>query len=229
MLTRYYPTGKGFTRFPNPCNILSIDPGSTNFGMRIESRYINTEGKTGTNLIFMEVLNFNPAKSKDADLTELDSKGFSAVITDIINTFDSAIHLFKSCSIIIIEEQLSKQNPKMSIICTELLVYFLLRLEKSRLNPIIYMVHTQYVKKYLQIDGKKTEKKKKKHIISAYTSFLFKRARDEESLKKLSEYKKADQLHLTDSAAQIEAICHEEDYPTIAAKSESLEFIETIK
>ena len=217
MLTRYFPTGKPFQEFPNPCRILSIDPGLTNFGSRIEDRWVEN-GKVRTNLVFMEVLDF---KNPESD--------FSLVTVDLVNALDGALQLIKTCSMIVIEEQLSKQNPKMSVISTVLLTYFMLRLERSFRNPIIYIIHTQYVKKYLEIDGRKVDKGQKKKIVNDYIVFLFEKANDQESLKKLSRYKKADQLHLTDSAAQIEAVCDAEGYPTVATRQESLEFIQQRK
>lgn len=211
----YYPTGKKFTELPNPFYLCTIDPGSANFGLIIEKRRIR-KNKLRVETVIMELINFS-------------EEDYCDVITNLLNGFEELLPILSRVSIFVIEEQMSKQNPKMCILSTALLTFLICRLDRSYLNPVIYMIHPQAVKQYLGISGKKVPKKDKKKYVNDYSIFLFKRTKDENGLKKLLSYKKADQLHLTDSKAQADIICNLEGHPSICNKTETIEFIEALK
>lgn len=211
----YLPTGKKFEELPNPFYLCTIDPGTANFGFRIEKRYAK-KNKVKMVIVFMELLDFSEAE-------------YSDVVMNVMNGFEDLLFIFRKVSIFVIEEQMSKQNPKMCILSTVLLTFLMCRLDTSRLNPAIYMIHPQAVKQYLGIAGKKVPKNDKKKYVNEYALFLYKRSEDSGSLKKLLQYKKADQLHLTDATVQADIICDLEGYPAICSQEEALEFISTIK
>jgi hypothetical protein len=211
----YLPTGKKFEELPNPFYLCTIDPGSANFGFRIEKRY-KRKNKVTINMEVMELLDFSEEE-------------YSGTIINVMNGFEDMLYILKKVSIFVIEEQMSKQNPKMSILSTVLLTFLMCRLDKSSLNPVIYMIHPQAVKQYLGISGKKVPKKDKKKYVNEYSIFLLKKGEDKKGLKKLLSYKKADQFHLTDSTAQADIILDLEGYPCVCNQEEALDFINSIK
>ena len=215
MYITYLPTGNKFPDLPNPFYLCTVDPGTANFGLIIERRSIR-KNKLRVTTISMELINFSEEE-------------YCKVLVNLLNGFDDMLHLLRKVSIFVIEEQMSKQNPKMCILSTALLTFLICRLDKSYLNPVIYMIHPQAVKQYLQISGKKVPKKDKKKYVNEYSIFLFNKSKDENGLKKLLSYKKADQFHLTDSKAQADIICNLEKYPSICKEEESIEFITKIK
>src|ERR1700722_17762719 len=119
----YLPTGKKFTELPNPFYLCTIDPGSSNFGLVIEKRRIRKD-KLKVETVIMELINFSEEEYCD-------------VITNLLNGFEELLPILKRVSIFVIEEQMSKQNPKMCILSTALLTFLVCRLDRSHLNPAI--------------------------------------------------------------------------------------------
>ena len=196
----FLPTGEKFDRLPNPFYILSIDPGTSCLGVRFEKR-TRRKKKVFTEMLFMEVLT-------------VEFEDFCEVLPELFNIFDSVQKWIVKCSIVIIEQQLSTLNPKMTIFESALLTYLMLRLEDSYLNPAIYEIHTQCAKRVFEIESGLTGDKVKQEIWKIAYEIL-EAAGDEESLKKLREYLKKFQYHMTDCIVQIEAICRLESYPKV--------------
>lgn len=199
----FLPTGEKFDQLPNPFYILSIDPGTTNLGVRFEER-TRIKKKVFTKLIFMEVLT-------------IEFEEFCEVLPEIFNIFDSVKKWVMKCSLIIIEQQISTLNPKMTIFESALLTYFMIRLENSYLDPAIYEIHSQCAKRAFDIESGLSKDKVKRRIWETALEILEK-AKDTESLEKLKEYLKEYQYHMTDCIVQIEAICQLENYPKVLSE-----------
>jgi len=85
MLTRYLPTGKRFSTLPQTFMIMSVDPGSKNFGFRIEKR-----SKNKIETIVMELL----------DIRE---DNMHQMIMAVTNMLDKLFWLLSLCHLFVIE------------------------------------------------------------------------------------------------------------------------------
>lgn len=205
MAIAYYPNKEGFTELPEPFWILSIDPGITNVGFRVEKRFTKWhKGKRYTKRIvtvFMEVLDFS-------------AEEFHQSLTLAKNCFAACRRLFYRLSIVIIEEQLSKHNPKSTRMGQHFLSMLMERLGDSSLHPIIYEIHTQATKRWIDLDrGLGTSVVKTK--IWEMAKLILEAGQDVKGLESLGQYKKTFQYHQTDAIVQIEAILEQENYPCL--------------
>lgn len=200
MYILHLPTGFQFTKLKNPLYILSIDPGLSNLGIRIEKR---SPGKITT--IFFEVLN-------------LKNDEFHELLTYLINMMDDLLPLIKKCQIIIIEQQISKKNPKCTRLFERILTYLLCKLDRSLIDPVIYEVDTHAVKSFFSMPRGKG--KKVKDYVGLCSEMILKSGGDIDSYEKITRLSKALRNHLDDTVAQIEVICQLEDfYPILDSQS----------
>ena len=196
MYITHLPTGTAFTVLPNPFYILSVDPGSTNLGIRIEKRFIT--GKIEA--IFFHVLNLRESE-------------FHEILTSVLNVLDDMMKWIKKCHIIIIEQQISKINPKITRVFERMLSYLIVKLERSRLNPKIFELDSKAVKRFFGMPRGKN--KKIKEYVAICSEKILERGGDQESLDKLRGLSKALRNQLDDVVGQIETICQLEKYVTV--------------
>jgi hypothetical protein len=203
MYITYYPNGEPIGELPEPFYILSIDPGINNVGFRIERRHTKWhKGRRYTKRIetfFMAVLDFS-------------AEHFYQSLLHAKNCFNACRFWFYRLSIIVIEEQLSKQNPKSTRMGQHFLSMLMERLSDSPLRPVIYEVHTQATKRWLGLDrGLGTTVVKNK--IWEMGLAILEEGKDKKGITTLSEYKKSSQYHQTDAIVQIEYLLEEEGHP----------------
>jgi|SRR6516225_2299534 Holliday junction resolvasome RuvABC endonuclease subunit len=195
MLTRYLPTGKRFSTLPQTFMIMSVDPGSKNFGFRIEKR-----SKNKIETIVMELL----------DIRE---DNMHQMIMAVTNMLDKLFWLLSLCHLFVIEGQISKLNPSMTILSQHLFTYLILRLEKSALDPIIYNIHSQCVKRYFKIP--KGMGKAVKEPIKEIAVKILEKGQDKKGQEKYNKMKEAYLEHFADTIVMAEAVCSIEGYVTI--------------
>lgn len=195
MLKKYLPTGKQFEKLPNNFLVTSIDPGSKNFAIRIEKR---SKGKIET--LVMELLDI-----REESMDEL--------IVNLTNLLDSIFWLLCMCRIFVIERQISKLNPNMTIVSQHLFSYFILKLKNSSLDPIIYAIHSQCIKKYFKIP--KGLKKKVKEPIKEIAVKILIKGGDTKGKLKYDSMKQEYKEHFGDIIVGIECVCQMEGLPTI--------------
>lgn len=205
MYIHYLPNSSGPTVIPNPFWIISVDPGITNVGFRVERRYWKQRKERKIliriDMVWMEVLDFS------ADT-------FPQTLIKMQNFLLLTLCFLHRASIIIIEEQLSKQNPLVSRVGQHWLTFYLTSCRRMPLRPSIYEIHSQTAKRFLGI-SRGLGAAVKGEIHTGAMDILT-RGKDQKSLDKLLTYKKTYQYHLTDSIVQAEAICKEEGYPSLA-------------
>lgn len=195
MLKKYLPTGKQFTKINQPLLIVSIDPGTKNFGIRIERR------------------NQNKIENVLTELLDIREESMDDLIANVTNMLNKIFWLLCMCHIIIIERQISKLNPSMTILSQHLFTYFILRLEKSPLNPIIYALHSQCIKKHFKI--KKGLGKKVKEPIEELAIRILIKGQDKDGKLKYDSFKSGYMNHIADCIVAIECICQMEGLPRI--------------
>lgn len=195
MLRKYLPTGKQFQKLPESFLVFSADPGSKNFLIRIERR-----SKNKIETVVMELLDI-----REDNMDEM--------IINVTNMLDKLMWLLCMCYFFIIERQISKLNPSMTILSQHLFTYFILRLERSALNPIIYSMHSQCIKRFYKIP-KGLGKKVKSPIEEIAVKILI-QGNDTKGKEKYDGMKAAFTNHLADGIVAIEVVCQMEGYSTI--------------
>lgn len=203
MYIAYYPNGEPTEELPEPFYILSIDPGITNVGFRIERRHTQWhKGRRYTKRIetfFMAVLDFS------------DEEFYQSLIK-VQNCFLACRSLFLRLSLVMIEEQLSKKAPKPMRMGQHYLSMLMILLANSPLRPTIYEVHTQATKRWLGLERGLSHSVVKNKIWEMGKAIL-EEGKDENGSEELASYKKEYQFHQTDAIVQIEYILEKEGYP----------------
>ena len=199
MYTIYDPHPGPEVPLPNPFWILSVDPGITNVGFRVERRYWRGRRQlVRIETVWMEVLDFS-------------ADSFPETLVKMQNFLALTLCFVHLLSLIIIEEQLSKQNPLVSRAGQHWLSFYLSACREAPLRPKIYEFHSQAAKRIFGIErGLGSQVKSAIHAIGER---IIAAGRDKKGQKKLAEYRKTYQYHLTDAIVQAEAVCLQEGYP----------------
>ena len=192
--TLYHPYPKSDSERPQVeefYQVVSIDPGTVNFGFRIEKRFLN--GNIFT--IVFEKIQFTSGE-----------EGFMINNTyqQITNFLDSYFDFLMNSHFIIIERQM-KENYKRVRISQHLITYFCIKLINSPLMPQIIEIDSTL--KTRELHPKKNRHEMNKTGVKKWAKEEAKRLlimrEDQTGLAKLASTKKKDDL--ADTVIQIEA------------------------
>lgn len=170
---------------------LSIDPGTKNFAMRIETRYLQ-----GGPIIseVMAKLDFS-LENLEEDVSK--SSLYNSVITFLNNYVD----WFPTVHVVIIERQLP-ENYKMVRMSQHIITYCLMRIGHAHILEISPTLKT----KALEAPPKLDKREVKKWSVDKALELLYKRG-DFKTIRILEEVAKSKKDDLADTIIQIEAIC----------------------
>lgn len=166
--------------------IISIDPGTVNFAIRVERR----KGDLVECLIFDKV----NVSNTDAGVCQVYKK-----LTDFL---DKYLPILKLANLILIEKQL-KVNYKATRIAQHTISYFTIKLSNSVNLPRLYEVDPKLKSNVLESPPKMNKKEVKKWAITTATKILTER-NDSYCLGVLQHFK-SKQDDLADTICQIEA------------------------
>lgn len=172
--------------------VISIDPGTANFCIRVETR---PKGDYG--LITMDLYH-------RLTLTDYINEEMLCTTYDVLTQFlDQHIDLFLQCHMVIIERQLPI-NYRTVRISQHALTYFMIKLKNTPLLPLIMEVDPKLKSRELKAPPSLTESQLKKWSIDKATELLTLR-QDQASLAVLQQSKKK-RDDLADTVCQIEAL-----------------------
>lgn len=166
--------------------ICSIDPGTVNFAMRIETRTFDGDI---TPLVFQKIY------------MKHNNDEYNTIVNNITNYLDSYLDTLKSCHLILIEEQLTFINHQSTDVAKYVIGYFHAQLRDVDSCPILLEVSSKLKGKMLDAprgsDLKKWSPSKAKMILSEHG--------DGRSLN-IFKYHNRKQDDLGDVVCQIEAL-----------------------
>lgn len=205
--TVYYPYSVPITNrnWTEPyLRFISIDPGTVNFAIRVETR---PKIKAG-----VKPEKITAQLYEKIDVSDMSGEANVSEKYDNLTRFlNQHLELFKTCHVLIIERQMPF-NYKMVRMSQHILSYFLINLKDSPLIPLILEIDPKIKSDYLnapsdmgEIDVKKWSKEKAQELLRARG--------DTESLSKFGENKTDD---YSDVVCQIEAICVLFNWPITA-------------
>lgn len=194
--------------WPDRIRIISIDPGTTHYAIRVEERNIKMDDRIVT-------LHFDKVGLKAAD-QELTIDMVSPVYSFISNYLDRYLELFKTCHVVIIEKQLPK-NYRAVRMSQHTLSYFMIHLKNLEPLAMIMEVKPQLKGKELGVPPNLNERGLKLWAVEKATELCEMRG-DGVSLKVLSRKdpttnRKEKKDDLSDTICQIEAICSNFGWP----------------
>lgn len=204
--TLYLPNPENEYVIPNdlPIQIVSIDPASKNYALRIEKRWSAEQIET---LVF-EKTDFTPQIDEKTNQNNIYQK-----LTSYLEQYSN---IYKYTHLIIIERQ-----PPINYITVRLsqhtLSYFLEKLKGNPLNPSIIEINPNLKKSQLGGPTHLTDRAMKKWFVSKTIS-LCQYSKDDLSLQIIESARKKDDL--ADARCQIEAFLSYCEWPTSLTKDE---------
>lgn len=187
----------------NKIRIISVDPGISNFCIRVEERGYNKYENIKT-LLFVKM----HLRKDEQELTEDFVCGYYTVLTNFLNEH---LELFKTCHIVLIEKQLPF-NYRAVRISQHVLTYFMIHLKDIKPNlAMIFEIDSKLKGRELGASTHLNAKGIKYWAVEKATELLTDRG-DVEALEILKKNKrKADDL--ADTVCQIEAFFSLNDWP----------------
>lgn len=199
----YNPHSKSLAKrqWPAVIRVISVDPGISNFCIRVEERNIRQSGEIRTLLFEKMHLMKNQL--------ELDESMVCSVYTILSQFLDAHLELFKTCHMLIVEKQLP-QNYKAVRISQHVLTYFMVTLKDIPTMPMIFELDPKLKGKELGAPPYNS-KGLKMWAVQKATELLTMR-KDYYALGIMKKHKKkADDL--ADTVCQIEALFSLHDWP----------------
>lgn len=198
----------------NKVRVISVDPGITNFCIRVEERGIK-------DYIPIKTLLFDKMHLRKEEV-ELTDNLICQYYTTLNNYLDSNLDLFKTCDMVIVEKQLPI-NYKAVRISQHVITYFMVHLKNISSLPIIFEVDPKLKGRELGASSHLNSKGLKAWAVEEATRILQIR-NDEYGLEVLRKNKrKADDL--ADTVCQIEAFFSYKDWPLSKDTRLKLNFI----
>ena len=167
------------------CHVISIDPATKNYAIRMEKRYGNT---------------FIPLLFEKWTLDDEVTNNVNSVFTQLTSLLDKHIEIIQQCNVVIIERQLPV-NYRAVRISQHTLTYFLTRLQNK--NALIVEVDSKLKGKELGAPKGLKDKQLKVWSTERASQILNYRG-DQESIRILAKNKKKDDL--SDTVCQIEGL-----------------------
>jgi hypothetical protein len=183
-------------------NIVSIDPGRTNFAYRLESRGRNGVIKT--------------VEMGNVDIRDNSKPGINTEFNNINNLLDKFNIFYNKVHLIIVEHQIDL-NPNTPRILQHVISYFLSLLKGKEKRPLIFEIMPRVKGDQLGYDKKTAEKGLKAWALAKARELLTHR-NDEKGLRLLNKKGKKDDM--ADTICQIEALCKLLQLPLTQAKAE---------
>lgn len=187
-------------RWTDPIRVISVDPGVTNYAIRVEERSIRVAGPIKT-LLFDKI----GLKKQDQ---ELSSEFITPVYSFVTQFLDRHLELFKTCHMVIIEKQLP-QNYRAICMSQHTLTYFMTHLANIVPNlAMFFEVAPQLKGRELGAPPHLNERGIKLWAVEKATELLTERG-DRKGLEILARKvggKKEKKDDLSDTVCQIEAL-----------------------
>jgi len=185
--------------------IISIDPGTKNFCIRVEERPKDPTSGLIKGLLYERLTLTN----------QLNEEMLYSVYDVLTEFLDNHLDLFLTCHIVIMERQVPL-NYRAVRISQHALSYFMFKLKNNPLLPLIMEIDSKLKGKQLGAPQGINENQLKKWSVQKATELLTIR-RDEFSLTKLRKATKKDDL--ADTVCQIEALFSYLQWPLTQAPS----------
>lgn len=182
----------------------SFDPGTRNFGIRIERRYIKGENKDKIESILFERI--EPLHSHELLCRE--DEGYKLKHYSVSKFLDNHYDDFKMCHVFIIEKQMPF-NYQSTRMMQHVISYIALKFEHSPLKPDLIEISPTSKGRRLGFPG--GDKNSLKRWSAEKAMELLEHRGDKEGLQKLRSATKKDDL--ADTICQIEAYCMIAGYP----------------
>jgi hypothetical protein len=142
------------TTYPNPywfkghINVVSIDPGITNLGFRMETRY--ADGRVTTNYMIRQCF----SKSIEED------GYYNSLYLDVYKWFDQFKEYFLNSHVFIVERQM-KENYQSLRLSQHIICYLMGVLLHSKIEPLLVEIDSKAKYNYLDVPSGLNEKAKK--------------------------------------------------------------------
>ena len=195
--------------WPDRIRIISIDPGTTHYAIRVEERNIRNTGPIIT-------LHFDKVGLKK-DEQELSADLVSPVYSFITNYLDQYLDLFKTCHMVIVEKQLSI-NYRAVRMSQHTISYFMIHLKNiSPSLPMIFEIIPKLKGRELGVPPNLNERGLKLWAVEKARELLFERG-DQKGLEVLNRKdpvtrRKEKKDDLSDTVCQIEALFSHFNWP----------------
>lgn len=183
--------------------IISIDPGTINYCIRIEERSIDPNVRFRPTTLLYDKFRL---KKKDLVLT---AENECLYYTYLLNYFDQHLDLFKQCHLLIVERQMPF-NYKATRIAQHTLTYFMTKLKDLEQLPLIVEIDSKLKGKELNAPKNLNKNGLKQWAVEEATKLLNIR-NDKHGLDLLKKHRKKDDL--ADTLCQIEAFFSYMNWP----------------